>query len=105
MTIRWCANSASRRAAPQLVKMEGRVFVRFSGVVETDGLRVPYQLVPGAGRAGQAEQVAQDGPRRRAARCSMSASPTRPCRALHASAVDFVDEIYEAGRRRRPRRR
>jgi len=33
----------------QLVKMEGRVFVRFSGVVDAGGLRVPYALVPDHG--------------------------------------------------------
>lgn len=32
-----------------LVKMEGRVFVRFSGVVKAGGLRVPYALVPAQG--------------------------------------------------------
>ena len=33
----------------QLVKMEGRVFVRFFGWVEAGGLRVPYDLVPTQG--------------------------------------------------------
>jgi ATP-dependent RNA helicase SUPV3L1/SUV3 len=33
----------------ELVKMEGRVFLRFSGVVEAGGLRVPYHLVPAQG--------------------------------------------------------
>ena len=33
----------------ELVKMEGRVFVRFSGIVEAGGLRVPYALVPSHG--------------------------------------------------------
>ena len=33
----------------ELVKMEGRVFVRFSGWVEAGGLRVPYHLVPSHG--------------------------------------------------------
>jgi ATP-dependent RNA helicase SUPV3L1/SUV3 len=33
----------------QLVKMEGRVFVRFFGWVEAGGLRVPYDLVPSQG--------------------------------------------------------
>ncbi|PWF39124.1 helicase-related protein [Massilia glaciei] len=33
----------------RLVKMEGRVFVRLSGVVEEEGLRVPYALVPAQG--------------------------------------------------------
>lgn len=33
----------------ELVKMEGRVFLRFSGEVRYEGLRVPYRLVPGRG--------------------------------------------------------
>ena len=33
----------------ELVKMEGRVFLRFSGEVRYEGLRVPYALVPARG--------------------------------------------------------
>ncbi|GAB3377439.1 helicase-related protein [Massilia agri] len=33
----------------ELVKMEGRVFLRFSGEVRYEGLRVPYRLVPARG--------------------------------------------------------
>jgi ATP-dependent RNA helicase SUPV3L1/SUV3 len=33
----------------ELVKMEGRVFVRFSGAVRVDGLHVDYRLVPARG--------------------------------------------------------
>ena len=33
----------------ELVKLEGRVFLRFSGEVHYEGLRVPYRLVPGRG--------------------------------------------------------
>jgi ATP-dependent RNA helicase SUPV3L1/SUV3 len=33
----------------ELVKMEGRVFLRFSGEVKYEGLRVPYALVPSRG--------------------------------------------------------
>jgi ATP-dependent RNA helicase SUPV3L1/SUV3 len=33
----------------ELVKMEGRVFLRFSGEVKYEGLRVPYALVPARG--------------------------------------------------------
>lgn len=33
----------------RLVKLEGRVFVQFSGEVEESGLRVPYELVPPQG--------------------------------------------------------
>ncbi|MDN4037091.1 helicase-related protein [Massilia sp. YIM B02443] len=37
------------RRGIELVKMEGRVFLRFSGEVEYEGLRVPYRLVPARG--------------------------------------------------------
>ncbi|HJV80444.1 helicase-related protein [Noviherbaspirillum sp.] len=33
----------------ELVKSEGRVFLRFSGLAETAGLRIPYSLVPSQG--------------------------------------------------------
>jgi len=33
----------------ELVKLEGRVFLRFSGEVRYEGLRVPYRLVPARG--------------------------------------------------------
>ena len=33
----------------ELVKMEGRVFLRFSGEVRYEGLKVPYRLVPARG--------------------------------------------------------
>src|SRR4051812_20283438 len=33
----------------ELVKMEGRVFLRFLGEARYEGLRVPYKLVPGRG--------------------------------------------------------
>jgi ATP-dependent RNA helicase SUPV3L1/SUV3 len=33
----------------ELVKMEGRVFLRFAGEVRYEGLRVPYRLVPARG--------------------------------------------------------
>lgn len=36
-------------AGARLVKLEGRVFVRFTGEVEADLLRIPYDLVPAYG--------------------------------------------------------
>jgi len=33
----------------ELVKLEGRVFLRFSGAVRYEGLHVPYRLVPSRG--------------------------------------------------------
>ena len=38
-----------RAAGAQLLKQEGRVFVRFAGEVQADLLRVPYRLVPPQG--------------------------------------------------------
>jgi ATP-dependent RNA helicase SUPV3L1/SUV3 len=38
-----------RAHGAELVKMEGRVMVRFSGVATAAGLQVPYDLVPGNG--------------------------------------------------------
>ena len=43
------AELAPQVARARLVKLEGRVFVQFSGVVEEAGLRVPYDLVPAQG--------------------------------------------------------
>lgn len=37
------------RRGIELVKLEGRVFLRFSGEVRYEGLRVPYRLVPARG--------------------------------------------------------
>ena len=37
------------QAGAELIKQEGRVFVRFSGEVQADLLRVPYELVPSQG--------------------------------------------------------
>ena len=37
------------RRGIELVKLEGRVFLRFSGEVRYEGLRVPYRLVPSRG--------------------------------------------------------
>ncbi|RYE79670.1 MAG: RNA helicase, partial [Oxalobacteraceae bacterium] len=46
------ASAAERHvqaAGAQLIKQEGRVFVRFVGEVQADLLRVPYRLVPEQG--------------------------------------------------------
>jgi len=40
----------------ELVKLEGRVFLRFSGEVHYEGLRVPYRLVPGRGVLAKASK-------------------------------------------------
>ena len=43
------AELAPQAGPARLVKLEGRVFVQFSGEVEESGLRVPYELVPPQG--------------------------------------------------------
>ena len=40
---------AAQRRGAELMKLEGSVFVRVSGMVETGGLQVPYRLVPPQG--------------------------------------------------------
>jgi ATP-dependent RNA helicase SUPV3L1/SUV3 len=41
--------SHAHAAGAQIIKLEGRVFVRLAGVVEEAGLRIPYELVPSQG--------------------------------------------------------
>ncbi|MGZ8289553.1 MAG: helicase-related protein [Telluria sp.] len=78
----------------QLVKMEGRVFMRFAGVVETAGVRVPYQLVPPQGvLAKPSKWRKMDRDTRRALVAGRASESAR--HALHASALDFVEEIIE----------
>lgn len=83
------------RFGAELVKMEGRVFVRFSGVVEAGGLHVPYHLVPSHGvlakpskwrkldRVGKAKLLSE-----RITQESVDA--------LNASVEAFVEDIVES---------
>ncbi|MGZ8357011.1 MAG: helicase-related protein [Telluria sp.] len=78
----------------QLVKMEGRVFLRFSGVVDTAGVTVPYALVPAQGvlaKPSKWRKMAHEA--RRALIEERTGEAAR--KALHTSAVDFVEEIIE----------
>ena len=79
----------------ELVKMEGRVFVRFSGVVEAGGLRVPYHLVPGHGVLAKPSKWRKLD---REAKCKLLAERITPVsvEALNAAVEAFVDDI--AGR-------
>lgn len=79
----------------QLVKMEGRVFVRFAGLVEAEGLRVPYALVPAHGvlaRPGKWRKMDRD------ARRELLRERVTPAAmdALRASVDAFVREIAGA---------
>lgn len=78
----------------QLVKMEGRVFVRFSGLVKEGDLRVPYQLVPAQGVLAKPSKWRKMDPEAQRALVLERASPAA-IDALHRSAVVFVREISD----------
>ena len=79
----------------ELVKMEGRVFVRFSGWVEAGGLRVPYHLVPSHGVLAKPSKWRK---LEREAKSRLLAERITPASVaeLNASVAAFVDQI--AGR-------
>ncbi|MES2900341.1 MAG: helicase-related protein [Pseudomonadota bacterium] len=80
------------RLGAQLVKMEGRVFVRFSGVVEAGGLRVPYALVPGQGvlaKPSKWRKLERDA----RARLLQERVTRAAADELHESVRAFVDDI------------
>ena len=78
----------------RLVKMEGRVFVRFTGLVKHEDLRVPYQLVPAHGVLAKPSKWRKMDPEAQRALVLERASPAA-IDALHASAVDFVRQIAD----------
>ena len=80
------------RRGIELVKMEGRVFLRFSGEVRYEGLRVPYRLVPARGvLAKPSKWRKMDLPARRAL---IEERTTEDAIArLHADTEEFVQDI------------
>lgn len=77
-----------------LVKMEGRVFLRFSGQVEHDGLVVPYGLVPPYGvLAKPSKWRKMESDTRRA--LLVERSGERALRELQAYVAAFVRDIME----------
>ena len=78
----------------RLVKMEGRVFVRFAGLVKHGDLRVPYQLVPAQGVLAKPSKWRKMDPQAQRALVLERASPAA-IEALHQSAAAFVQEISD----------
>ena len=78
----------------RLVKMEGRVFVRFAGVVRLGDLRVPYQLVPAHGVLAKPSKWRKMDPAAQRALVLERASPAA-IDALHQSVSAFVREISD----------
>ena len=80
------------RRGIELVKMEGRVFLRFSGEVRYEGLRVPYRLVPARGvLAKPSKWRKMDLPARREL---IEERTTEDAIArLHADTEEFVQDI------------
>lgn len=78
----------------ELVKMEGRVFLRFSGEVRYQGLRVPYRLVPGRGvLAKPSKWRKMDLLARR--ELIEERTDEQDLRRLHAETEEFVRDIAE----------
>lgn len=83
------------RFGAELVKMEGRVFVRFSGVVEAGGLRVPYHLVPSHGvlaKPSKWRKLDREGK----AKLLSERVTQESVDALNASVEAFVEDIVES---------
>ena len=80
------------RRGIELDKLEGRVFLRFSGEVRYEGLRVPYRLVPARGvLAKPSKWRKMDLPARRAL---IEERTTEDAIArLHADTEEFVQDI------------
>lgn len=79
----------------ELVKMEGRVFVRFSGVVEAGGMRVPYHLVPSHGvlaKPSKWRKLDREGK----AKILSERVTQESVDALNASVAAFVEDIVES---------
>ena len=78
----------------ELVKLEGRVFLRFSGEVRYEGLRVPYRLVPGRGvLAKPSKWRKMDLPARR--ELIEERTNDADLQRLHAETEEFVRDIAE----------
>ncbi|MRV72410.1 RNA helicase [Duganella sp. FT92W] len=75
-----------------LVKMEGRVFLRFAGEVEDVGLRVPYQLVPQYGVLAKPSKWRKMDRDTRLA-LLRERSGDKAVRDLHAYVLEFVRDI------------
>jgi ATP-dependent RNA helicase SUPV3L1/SUV3 len=82
------------RRGIELVKMEGRVFLRFSGEVQYEGLRVPYRLVPARGvlaKPSKWRKMDLLGRRALLEERTLDADLQR----LHAETEEFVRDIAE----------
>jgi ATP-dependent RNA helicase SUPV3L1/SUV3 len=87
-------DAALQAKGVQLVKMEGRVFLRFTGVVRHNDLRVPYQLVPAQGVLAKPSKWRKMDPEAQRA-LVLERAGEAAIDALHDSAAVFVREISD----------
>jgi ATP-dependent RNA helicase SUPV3L1/SUV3 len=87
-------DAALQAKGVQLVKMEGRVFIRFTGLVKKGDLRVPYQLVPAQGVLAKPSKWRKMDPEAQRSLVQERASAAA-IDALHQSAAAFVREISD----------
>jgi ATP-dependent RNA helicase SUPV3L1/SUV3 len=87
-------DAALQAKGVQLVKMEGRVFLRFTGVVRHNDLRVPYQLVPAQGVLAKPSKWRKMDPEAQRA-LVLERAGEAAIDALHDSVAVFVREISD----------
>ncbi|UGQ47776.1 helicase-related protein [Massilia endophytica] len=78
----------------ELVKLEGRVFLRFHGVADSAGLRVPYALVPEQGVLAKPSKWRKLDAEGRSALLRERASPAAEA-TLRASVESFIAELAQ----------
>jgi ATP-dependent RNA helicase SUPV3L1/SUV3 len=88
------AEQYASAAGARLVKLEGRVFVRFSGEVEADLLRIPYDLVPAQGVLAKPAKWRKMDDEARLALVRERVTPEAK-EALRRQVAAFVREIWE----------
>jgi ATP-dependent RNA helicase SUPV3L1/SUV3 len=81
----------------ELVKLEGRVMVRYTGVVEADGLSVPYDLVPGDGVLAKTSKWRNMGPDKQL-QLVMERVHTQAQQKLHQDVCRFVARLGSEAR-------
>lgn len=76
----------------ELVKLEGRVFLRFAGLAEAGGLNLPYHLVPSHGVLAKPAKWRKMPPAEQLQLISQRAGPSAK-EALHHKVIAFVADI------------
>jgi len=83
-----------RALGAELVKLEGRVMVRYAGTADAVGLHVPYDLVPGDGVLAKTGKWRNMGPEKQLQLVQERVTPAATEK-LHRTVVQFVSRLAE----------